>query len=83
VEVESREKGTPPASAPFLIETIRITDNTVFEMDTPQALVADAEGPNLSLSELRARVARIADLYRRHGYPLARAIIPAQIIRDG
>jgi hemolysin activation/secretion protein len=35
------------------------------------------------LPELYERAIRIGDFYHTHGYPLARAIIPAQTIRDG
>jgi hemolysin activation/secretion protein len=45
--------------------------------------VADAEGTSLTLVQLHERVARITDYYQRHGYPLARAIIPQQVIDSG
>jgi len=83
LRIEGRHEGTPPASAPFLIKAIRVTGNTLFGRDTLHALVADAEGRSLSLAELGARAANITDFYHRHGYPLARAFIPAQTIRDG
>ncbi len=72
-----------PPSAHFEVKTIRISGNTLFDTPTLHALVADAEGKSLSLSELGELAARITDYYQSHGYPLARAIIPAQAIRDG
>src|SRR5690606_16007364 len=42
----------------------------------------DAEGRSLTLVELGAISGRITAFYRARGYPLARAIIPAQTIRD-
>lgn len=72
-----------PSSAPFLVKTIRISGNTVFATATLQALVAEAEGKNLTLSELGERVERITAYYQDHGYPLAQAVILAQVIEDG
>src|SRR5450759_2666562 len=79
-----REGGAKlPPSAPFEVKAIRISGNTLFDTPTLHALVADAEGKNLTLSQLDELAARITDYYHSHGYPLARAIIPAQAIRDG
>lgn len=67
----------------FEIKTIRISGNTRFDTPTLHALVADAEGKSLTLAQLVELAARITAYYRDHGYPLTRAIIPAQTIRDG
>jgi hemolysin activation/secretion protein len=72
-----------PPSAPFLVKSIQITNNTLFDIPTLRALVADAEGKSLSLSQLGKLAARITSHYRNNGYPLARAIIPAQTIAAG
>lgn len=72
-----------PPSAPFEVKAIRIEGNTLFDTATLHALVADGEGKRLTLFQLDELAARITDYYHRHGYPLARAIIPAQTIRDG
>lgn len=72
-----------PPSAPFLVKTIRIAGNTLFDSATLHALVADAEGKELTLSQLGERVARISEYYHAHGYPLAQAVILAQVIQDG
>ncbi|WP_211467874.1 ShlB/FhaC/HecB family hemolysin secretion/activation protein [Collimonas silvisoli] len=81
--IEAQGGAKLPSSAPFLVQTIRIAGNTQFDTPTLHALVADAEGKTLTLGELGAVVARMTDFYHSHGYPLARAIIPAQGIRDG
>lgn len=79
-----REGGArAPSSAPFLVQNIRIAGNTLFDTTTLHALVADAEGKNLTLSQLDELAARITSYYQRRGYPLARAVIPAQTIREG
>jgi hemolysin activation/secretion protein len=72
-----------PASSPFLIKTVRISGNTLFASAPLRNLIAEAEGKSLSLPELDVLVSRITDYYRDHGYALARAFIPAQVIRDG
>ncbi|MDO8436923.1 MAG: ShlB/FhaC/HecB family hemolysin secretion/activation protein [Nitrosomonadaceae bacterium] len=79
-----REDGTKlPPSAPFLVQTIQITGNTLFDTATLHALVADAQGQSLTLSQLGELAARITTYYQSHGYPLTRAIIPAQTIASG
>ena len=83
LSVEGQDIVSPAQSAPFLVKVIEITGNTLFSTDTLTALVADAQGQSLTLAELSAAVARITDYYRSQGYPLARAIIPAQEIKDG
>lgn len=72
-----------PASAAFMVTRIDIVGNTVFESGILHALVADAEGRKLTLNELVNVVANISDYYHLHGYPLARAFIPAQTMHDG
>lgn len=74
---------TGAAGAAFMVKTISLGGNTLFDAATLHALVADAEGQRLTLSQLDQLAARITDFYHRQGYPLARAIIPAQTISDG
>jgi hemolysin activation/secretion protein len=76
--------GAPmPPSVPFPVKIIHISGNTSFDTPTLHTLVVEVEGKELTLPELNERIARITDFYHAHGYPLARAIIPAQTIRDG
>jgi hemolysin activation/secretion protein len=72
-----------PPGKPFEVKAIRISGNTLFDTPTLHALVANAEGKGLTLAQLLQVAARITDYYRSEGYPLARAIIRAQVIRDG
>lgn len=72
-----------PDSEPILIRRIRITRNTLFDTNTLLALVAHAEGQALTLPQLGELAAIITTYYRSHGYPLSRAIIPAQSIASG
>jgi hemolysin activation/secretion protein len=72
-----------PAGAPLLVKTLRITGNEKIGTAILHALVADAEGKSLTLRDLEKLADRITDYYQTHGYPLARAIVPAQTIHDG
>ena len=79
-----RRRGTNvPATTPFKVNTLRITGSTVFDAPTLHGLVANAQGKDLTLDELSELAARISDYYHARGYPLARAVLPAQVIRDG
>jgi hemolysin activation/secretion protein len=81
--VEGEAAARLPSSAPFEVKAIAISGNTLFDTSTLHALVADAEGKSLTLTQLGELAARITDYYRSHGYPLSRAIIPAQTIQSG
>ncbi|HEY5103223.1 MAG TPA: POTRA domain-containing protein [Steroidobacteraceae bacterium] len=63
--------------------SIQVSGNVLFDAATLHSLVAATEGKSVTLQELATAVARISDYYHNHGYPLARAIIPAQIINAG
>jgi len=81
MEQEGGEK--LPPSKPFMVKRIQITGNALFDAATLHALVAGSEGRELTLSQLDELAAKITDYYHSHGYPLARAIVPAQTIKDG
>ena len=83
LQIEQPGASAIPPSAPFPVSSIRISGNTSFDTATLHALIAGAEGRDLTLPELNGWVTRITDFYHAHGYPLARALIPAQTIRDG
>jgi hemolysin activation/secretion protein len=62
---------------------VRITGATLFPESDLHALIADAEGKELALGDLRALAARLTQHYRSHGYLLARAYLPAQDVKNG
>jgi hemolysin activation/secretion protein len=72
-----------PPSTPFVVNAIEISGNTSFDSDILHRLVADVEGDTLTLPQLGEVSDRITKYYRNRGYPLARAIIPAQVIDAG
>lgn len=75
----------PPAAdtPPFFVHRILVEGNTAFDSATLHALVAAGEGNTLTLAQLDALAARITDYYHDHDYPLARAIVPAQVLDAG
>lgn len=83
LSIEREGAAKLPPSAPFLVNSIQLSGNTLFDTPTLRPLVAGAEGKNLTLSQLGELAASITSYYQNHGYPLARAIIPAQTIAAG
>jgi hemolysin activation/secretion protein len=79
---QQTEASLPPTS-PFTVTAIHLSGNTAVDSATLHALIAGAEGKELTLPELNEFVSRITDYYHAHGHPLARAVIPAQTIRNG
>lgn len=67
----------------FLVKTIEITGNTLLPTGQLHALVADSEGKQLTLGDLAELADRISAVYHHAGYPLARAYVPAQTLRNG
>jgi hemolysin activation/secretion protein len=70
-------------ATPFAVARLQIEGNTTFDNATLHALVADGEGKTQTLTQLNALAQRITDYYHAHGYPLARALVPAQTLSDG
>ena len=82
IEQPNGAAAVPPGEA-FEVKRISLRGNTRFGGATLHALIADAEGKTLNLAQLSALADRITEYYHRHDYPLARAIVPAQTIKDG
>jgi hemolysin activation/secretion protein len=68
---------------PFAVTQLQIDGNTVFDTATLHALVADGEGHTQTLTRLNTLAQRLTDYYHTHGYPLARALVPAQTLSGG
>ena len=83
LKIEPEGSAEFPPSTPFDVKSFKVTGNMLFDAPTLHALVVDAEGTSLTLSSLIGLATRISTYYHNHGYPLARAIIPAQTIQDG
>lgn len=72
-----------PAGALVAVKAIRIIGNKRISTEILQALVADAIGQSLTLSQLDERAERITDYYYSQGLRRARAIIPVQTFESG
>lgn len=83
VDAPSNSVAPLPSGAPFLVKSIQITGNKKIDAATLHALVEDAEGQSLTIAQLEKVIFRITEYYNSHGFPLARAIIPAQTIEGG
>jgi hemolysin activation/secretion protein len=81
--VEGAHEAPSARGTRFLITGVRIVGNSAFPEATLRALVADMVGSRHDLAQWRAAAARITHYYRERGYPVARAYIPAQDIRNG
>ena len=75
------QPGAPLTRIP--VKSLRIVGATVVSEATLQALLSDVPGRSFTLAELQHRIQRIGDYYQNMGYPVARAVLPAQDIRDG
>ncbi|MDR5734120.1 ShlB/FhaC/HecB family hemolysin secretion/activation protein [Caballeronia sp. LZ025] len=80
----------PPVAAPaapegtkFTLKSIRFAGNEAVPSDVLLALVAGSIGQQVSMNDLNAIAARIAQAYRERGYPLAQVVIPPQDVTSG
>ena len=81
--VDAKPPAMPASSAVFEVKRLQITGATVY---SEQALVRVAgfePGRTLNLQGLQIMAQRITRHYQQAGYPVARAYLPAQEIRDG
>ena len=84
-EIRIQESGSPgkPASstATILVNKLQITGSRVFSEAELLALTGFVPG-QMTLGDLQAMAGRITDHYRKNGYFVARAYLPAQSVKD-
>jgi hemolysin activation/secretion protein len=83
LQVQEKPEVLLPPTAPFIVQHIQIKGNTLIDTAILHALVANDEGKSVTLQQLDTLATRITDYYHEKGYPLTRAVIPVQTIRDG
>lgn len=81
------EEATPPAapgadSVRVLVRELRVTGARVYSAAQLIAIARFTPGSELTLAELQAMASRITEHYRKHGYFVARAYLPAQSVTD-
>lgn len=80
IEPSSAEKRAD--SPPFYVAGFRVSGATVFT--EPQLLgVLGPAGRELTLAQVQERAHRVTNFYKHSGYVVARALVPAQDVRDG
>lgn len=67
----------------FKLQRLQVTGATVFAESDLLQVAGFESGRDLNLPALQVMAERITQHYRRHGYLMARAYLPAQEIRDG
>ena len=86
-EIRIEQGGAPSLpgsdSVRFQVRSLRVTGQTVYSEAELVAITEFRPGSDLTLAELRGMASKIADHYRRNGYFVAQAYLPAQDIKDG
>ncbi|KXU83563.1 peptide ABC transporter permease [Paraburkholderia monticola] len=80
----------PPAAAPpipdgktFELHSIHLTGNDTLSSEILLPLVSGKIGQQVSLNDLNALAARLAQAYHERGYALAQVVIPPQDVTSG
>ena len=71
------------AGAQFALSDVIISGATVYPSSAFRALYADSIGKSVSVADLYAWADKITERYRKDGYILSKAVVPAQHIRGG
>lgn len=71
--------GGPKAS----LTKVELSGNEVFSDEVLQAVLGDVAGKSYDLAGFRNLANKLSQYYRTHGYPFARAYIPAQSLEGG
>ncbi|SAL14928.1 hemolysin activation/secretion protein-like protein [Caballeronia arvi] len=72
-----------PEGKKFVLRSIHLAGNETLSTDMLLPLVADKIGQEVSINDLNAMSARIAQAYRERGFPLAQVVIPPQDVTQG
>jgi hemolysin activation/secretion protein len=83
IEQSEQSATTETSSIRFLLNGFRISGNSVFGETELLSLLKDLPGREVDFSDIDTAATRITDFYREHGYPVSRAFLPAQDIREG
>jgi hemolysin activation/secretion protein len=80
IEPPTADKKTD--SPPFYVAGFRVSGATVFtELQLLEVL--DPAGREMTLAQVQERVRPRGEVYKDSGYVVARALVPAQDVRDG
>lgn len=79
----AQSQAPPPDDTRVVVSRFVVTGATVFPQAQLQAQLAEGEGRELTLAQIKDFAALITAFYRGHGYILARAYVPPQEMRGG
>jgi len=82
IEPPADEKKKSADTPPFRVASFRVTGATVY----PEKQLLEILGPvggELTLFQIQDRATALTKFYNDHGYAVARALVPAQDVRDG
>jgi len=86
-ELRIEQKAAPalPTSdqVKIVVNSLHVTGNSAYPEAELVKIAGLKPGSQLTLTELRALAAKIADHYHKNGYFVAQAFLPAQEIKDG
>ena len=86
IEVERPEPSEPGEEEQGLrihVKAFRITGQDLYSQEELQELVKDSVDQDLTLDELQAIAQKIAEHFRKDGYIVANAYLPAQDVAEG
>ena len=85
IRIEQAKPPAVPASeqVKILVNSLHVTGQTAYSEAELIAITGFSAGTELTLAELRAMAAKIADYYHKNGYFVAQAYLPAQDIKGG
>lgn len=87
VSIENMDQQRPPmqrqSDLRVTVQTFSFSGNSQFSHDELQALLANYQGHPVSFDDLQAAANAVTDYYRKAGYLIAQAYLPAQSIKNG
>ncbi len=83
VQPEVAAPKAPASAQVFRVQGLNLTGTSVYSPEVLRAVSGFEANRDQSLSSLQAMADRITEHYRRQGWLLARAYVPAQEVRDG
>lgn len=83
LEKAATPKAAVPAGEKIQVSTFAISGNSAIASDVLQAALADLKDRALTLAELQSAADRVTQAYRKQGFVLARAYLPAQEVDAG
>lgn len=84
IEFSGDATAVTPSGGPVAeLKRIKFVDNSIFDEAHLLSILGDVLGKSYDLSGFRSISNQISQYYRTHGYPFARALIPAQDMTAG